>query len=239
MENSERLDRYLRGAMDAEEKTGFEAQLAKDAELAKALELQRDMELFLRRKTQRETLQKQLPAIGKDYFQQAQGAKVITMPRQRRLFLAAASLAAAIALFFMVRWALSPSLFESYAQYPALALTEKSTSTDWSQAETAFNSKKYTEAESLLAQYVAENPLDRQALLYLGICKMEQDKLHEAQSIFQGFTPDEADLRDYADWYLALSYLKAGDKTSCRQALQQLSNTSPFRQQAADLLNKL
>jgi hypothetical protein len=239
MENSERLDKYLRGAMDAEEKAGFEAQLAKDAELAKALELQRDMELFLRRKTQRETLQKQLPAIGKDYFQQAQGAKVITMPRQRRLFLAAASLAAAIALFFMVRWALSPSLFETYAQYPPLALTEKSAGADWSLAETAFNSKKYTEAGALLAQYVAQNPLDRQALLYLGICKMEEDKLQEAQAIFLEFTPGEADLKDYADWYLALSFLKAGDKANCRQVLQQLSNTSPFRHQATDLLNKL
>jgi predicted Zn-dependent protease len=239
MENSERLDKYLRGDMDAEEKAGFEAQLAKDTELAKALELQRDMELFLRRKTQRETLQKQLPAIGKDYFQPAQGAKVITMPRQRRLFLAAASLAAAIALFFMVKWALSPSLFDDYAQYPPLALIEKSAGADWSQAETAFNSNNFAEAERLLAQYIAEHPSDRLAELYLGICNMELDKITEAQAVFRSFTPEEADLKDYADWYLALSYLKAGDKARCRQALQQLSITSPFQQQAADLLKKL
>ncbi|MBK8704101.1 MAG: tetratricopeptide repeat protein [Saprospiraceae bacterium] len=239
MENSERLDKYLRGAMDAEEKAGFEAQLAKDAELAKALELQRDMELFLRRNTQREALKKQLPAIGKDYFQTAQGAKVITMPRQRRLFLAAASLAAAIALFFMVRWALSPSLFESYAQYPPLALTEKSAGADWSQAETAFNSNNYAEAERLLTQYTAEYPSDRQAALYLGICNMETGKIEEAQTAFRNFTPEETDFKDFADWYLALSYLKAGDKTGCRQALQQLSPNSPFQQKATDLLQKL
>ncbi len=239
MENSERIDRYLHGKMNAPEKAAFEAQLAQDAELGKALEWHRDMELFLSRKNRRDALQQQLPAISKDFFKTEKGAKSIPLPRQRRLWLVAASLAATLALFLVVKWALTPPLFDTYAQYPPLALTEKSAGTDWSQAESAFNSKKYAEAEVLLGQYVAQNPQDRQALLYLGICKMERDNLQEAQAIFMGFTPDEKDMKDYADWYLALSYLKSGDKESCRQALQQLSTTSPFRQQAADLLKKL
>lgn len=240
MNNIDRIDRYLSGAMEAEEKQQFELDLATDAQLAEDLALQRDMAVFLKNKTQRSALKSQLRGIGEEYFKAPeQPAKVVQMPPRRRWLWASAA-AAAIVLLLVWQFLLSPTLYEQYAQYPPLALAEKaSTANDWSQAETAFNTGDYATAETQLSEYLEQYPNDQLARLYLGICKMEQNQSTEAQQIFSNFATADASIRDYADWYLALNYLKSEDLQACREALQKIAPSSAFQAQAQDLLGRL
>jgi TolA-binding protein len=239
MNNLERIDRYLSGQMEAEEKRAFDAEAVANPQLAEELALQRDMNDFLRRKDRRDVLQSQLKDIGGDYFKTEQEtAKIVQMPRRRMRFMIAASAAAVIALLLVWQFLLSPTLYDQYAEYAPLALAEKSatTVTDWSQTEAAFNTGDYKTAETQLNQYLTEHPNDQLARLYLGICKMELDKLAEAQQIFQGFATADASIKDYADW---LSYLKAGDTATCQAILQEITPASSLYGRAQDLLKNL
>lgn len=242
MDNIERIDRYLNGEMEAVEKQAFDVEVAANAQLAEELALQKDMVDFLRRKDRRAVLQNELKNIGNDYFKSApETAKVVQMPRQRLRWVMIASAAAVIALLLVWQFLLPSNLYDQYAVYAPLALTEKSATTtvDWSTTEVAFNSRDYKTAATQLTQYLTEYPNDQLARLYLGICKMELDKPDEARQIFQSFANADASIKDYADWYLALSYLKADDEIASRKALQVITPASSLYEQAQALLKKL
>ncbi len=242
MDNIDRIDRYLNGQMEAEEKKIFDAELAADTQLAEELALQCDMVDFLRRKDRRSLLQNELKDIGSDYFKTAQEpAKVVQIPRRRLRWVMAASAAAVIALLIVWQFLLPSNFYNQYAEYAPLALSEKSATTtvDWSTTESAFNSGNYKTAETQLTQYFVEHPNDQLANLYLGICKMELNKLEEARQIFQSFTNADVSLKDYANWYLALSYLKAGDEANCRKILQRTTSASSLYGKVQALLKDL
>jgi TolA-binding protein len=242
MDNTARIDRYLTGAMDAAEREAFEADVTADAQLAEDLALQRDMAVFLRRREHRSALQAQLKDMGRAHFQpEKKEAKTASMSRRRILWVGAMAAAAGLALFLLRPLLFPPSLYDQYAKYPALALAEKSSAgpVDWSAAETAFNSGNYAAAETPLEQYLAVYPADMQAQLYLGICKMELDKHAEARQIFDRLIQEAESFRDYAQWYSALSYLKAGDTTACRRALNDIPAASLFYKKARELAGRL
>lgn len=240
MDNTARIDRYLNGLMAPEEKRAFEAELATDAQLAGDLALQRDMDAMLRRKTQRAQLQAQLQGMSGGYFKDEKGAaKIVGLPRRRLLWAAGLAVAAALAFFVFRPLLFSPS-YERYAQFPPLALAEKSGGVqDWSEAETAFNRGDYGTAAPMLEAYVQAFPGDRQAQLFLGICKMELNRHEEARGIFRSFADADPSLRDYADWYLALSFLKTKDIGACRAALKDISASSAFYAESGKLLKRL
>lgn len=242
MDNTARIDRYLSGDMEVGEKQAFESELASDPALAEELALQRDMAVFLQRKDRRSALKEQLKGLGNEYFKQPkEPAKVVSLPRRRLLWTVAASAAVVLALIVAWQFLFNPSLYDQYARYPALALAEKSTDgpMDWSRAEEAFNTGDYATAETLLAQYLDQFPGDQLALLYLGICRMELDRLDEARQIFRGLATADASIKDYADWYLALSFLKSGDKASCLEVLQQISPSSSLYGKSRELTKEL
>lgn len=240
MDSTERIDRYLNGRMDAEERRAFEAELATDAQLARDLALQRDMDAMLRRKNQRVQLQAQLQGMSGSYFQAEKGpGKIVGLTRRRLLWAAGFAAAAALAFFVLRPVLFSPS-YERYAQFPQLALAEKSGGVqNWAEAETAFNAGNYAKAEPILQAYTEAFPDDRQALLFLGICKMELDRQEEAREIFRSFADADPSLSDYADWYLALSFLQENDLAGCRAALGDISQSSVFYAESQKLLRKL
>ncbi len=242
MDNTERIDRYLHGAMDAAEKQAFEAEAASNTQLAEELALQRDMERFLHRRAHRDALQAQLRGMDSAYFrEETPEVKLRALPRRRLLWIGVVAAAAALALFVLRPVLFGPTLYEQYAQYPSLSLAEKSASatTDWSKAEQAFNARDYAAAEPLLRSYVESFPEDMQARLFLGICQMESDRPDDARQTFRSFAQADASLRDYADWYLALSYLKTGDYAACRQVLEAVAPASAQYGKAKELLEKL
>ena len=238
MEATKRIDKYLSGQMDADEKAAFEQELKANESLAEELALQKDMNRFLQGHRRRDALKSELDALGAEFFSQKSG-KVVSMAGRRRWMLAIA----ATVLVLVVAWlALRPSLYEQYAVHPPLALVEKSSATanDLSMAEQAFNHGDYEKALPILQEYVANNPTDDLVKVYLGIAKMELGETPEAREIFTSLATSTApEIRDFAVWNLALSYLKDGDEANCSKVLRSIPADSGYYQKAQQLLERL
>ena len=88
MNNTERIDRFLRGELPADEKKALETELSQNADLASELALQKDMETFLRKQSQRAALRDQLQAVGGEFFQpteKAEPSRIVSLPRRQTL----------------------------------------------------------------------------------------------------------------------------------------------------------
>jgi cytochrome c-type biogenesis protein CcmH/NrfG len=241
MENqTETIDKFLRGELSAEEKAAFETQLASDTALAEELALQQDMERFLSKRAQRSALQGQLTQMGPEFFQTA---PLQIASRQTPVWRWAVGIAATVLLLvFAARWVFQPSLYSQFAQHPQLALVEKSASASKSTAELEqiFNNGDYQRALPLLQVYTAQHPADAQGKLYLGICFLEEKKYTEARQIFGALQQDaSASIADFATWYLALTALREGDKAAARELLKKIGPESEFSEKAGDLVKRL
>lgn len=236
MDETIRIDRYLSGAMSSSERQAFEQELTTNAELREQVQLQRSMQQFLQHKEERQELQQKLTQTGGDFFQIRQAR-----PRLWVRWAAGSAAAAAVVLLVVWQFLLQPSLYDTYADFPPLTLTEKSADTpvDWSQTEAAFNGGDYATAAEQLAQYLQTYPDDQQAQLYLGIARMELGQAEEANELFRQLADASADIRPYAIWYRALNYLKADKKDNCRAVLEAIPQASPFYEEAQELLGKL
>lgn len=242
MTTTERIDRYLSGLMDAAELKAFEAELVSDESLARELQLQKDMLRVVSSADRRRALKGQLADLGNRYFSeetQAPGGEVVPMKPRRYLRLLAA--AAAVLLLIVAYFALRPSLYDQFAKHPPLALVEKSgaAADGLSAAEEAFNQGHYRRAIPPLEDYLAANPNDDLVRIYLGIANMEIGDLATAQSLFQDLRQGDAALEDFARWNLALSFLKEGDKSGCREVLEAIPDQSVYALQARELLERL
>lgn len=237
-----KIDKYLSGLMDADERAAFEKELEANPALAEELALHRDMDLFLKKRTQRQALQTQLRQLGEQHLKaeetSGEGRVVRRTFSRFRLGLAAA---ATIALLVVAWFALRPSLYEQYATHPALALTEKATDATQlgSEAETAFNNGDYRAAIPLLEQWLDQHPDDDMVRAYLGIALMESGRVDEARNLFEQLQTAAPEVQDFARWNLALSFLKTGEKARCKEVLKSIPESSAYYTKARELLEKL
>lgn len=107
---------------------------------------------------------------------------------------------------------------------------------------TAIQSKRFEEAEMTFKQYVSENQNDRQAVFYLGLSYLFNQKPLEAEAAFIKVVQNTTEQDEYFDrarWYLCNLYLaKAANKDKGIQLLQDIAedNQSRFREMAAKKL---
>jgi len=135
---------------------------------------------------------------------------------------------------------MQPDLYQQYAEFPPLALSEKSTTTtNWAATEQAFNAGNYEQAAVQLEAYLESFPEDQPPRLYLGIAKMEIGELEAARRLFSEVSTAAPGLSDYAEWYRALSFLKTGDRATAESLLREIENGSPFYEQAQEVLSAL
>mgnify|MGYP006272213539 FL=1 len=237
MEESKRIDDYLSGQLSAADQQAFEEELSRDPELRRQVDLQRDMAFLLRHQKGRAELKGQLEKTGADFFGEAEPAR----PTARIRWIGwAAAAAAAVLLFVLWPVFVQPDLYQQYAEFPPLALSEKSTAaTNWAATEEAFNTGDYNQAALQLEDYLKAFPEDQQARLYLGIAKMETGELEAARRLFSEVIAVAPALSDYAEWYRALSFLKGNAPERARPALEGITQESPFYEEAEAILRQL
>lgn len=240
------IEEYLDGRLSEEARAELEARLDTDDELAQAFALRRDMDRHLRKQEKRAQLKATLAELGEEFFQAeapaAKPAEAKRIPLHRRWYAYAAAILLVATVSVVLYLNLRPGLYEQYAQHAPLALTVMSADTDalGAQAEQAFNDGHYENAYVLLQNYVSTNPENNLARLYLGISALETNRLEEAQSIFNQLkTEAGGQWADYGQWYLALAYLKRGDKAACRAELEEITEDSEWYEEAQRLLDRL
>lgn len=238
MDESKRIDEYLSGQLSAADQQAFEEELNRDPELRAQVDLQRDMAFLLSHQKDKAALRAQLEQTGAEFFREGESAR--PKARVRWIGWAATAVAAAVLLFVFWPVFMQPDLYQQYAEFPPLALSEKSTATtNWAATEQAFNTGDYAEAAVQLEDYLETFPEDQQARLYLGIAQMETGELETARRLFAEVRAAAPGLSDYAEWYRALSFLKGNAPEKARATLKSITEGSPFYEEAQAILRQL
>lgn len=105
----------------------------------------------------------------------------------------------------------------------------------------AYEKGDYDKAYEGFEVRVTTNKEDIASWFYLGICAIELNKLPEAENALDMVVNSSNDkYREQAHWYLALSYLKAGDESMTIIVLEDIKKSkSTYTQRAKELLSKL
>jgi hypothetical protein len=247
MTNSELFEEYLNGKLAGDETTGFEKRLREDETFAREFELYRttqtDMQQWEQTGAAREQLTQTLKKItGRNGKQ--------TPVRPLRFYLLRI---AAVAILVPVLWMLfkgsdkdsrksEKELYADYAGGEKISGT-RSANTDrlWDSVGGLFYDAKYGEAIKPLQQVIATGADSlQQATVYLGYCFMQIDSVAAAENIFKRGDIKPGEVKERAQWYLALLYLKTKRKTQCIEMLNGLSvSGNRYKEKAAALLKEL
>lgn len=223
------IDRYLQGRLSAPEQAAFEARCRQEPAFAEAVRTHALAEYAVR------------TAATKARYARLQAAWSDLPPqagRRRHLRpVAWLSMAAAVILLLLLLWPRpTPDLPALYAQYPIeapfAALRGSAGDTAWAAAATAYTAGEYAAAIGVLETILADTARhDRaKAQFYLGLSYLqlppatgatETARLAAARAALTSVAP-ESSYREAALWYLALSYLRAGDAPGARTALARI-----------------
>lgn len=246
-ESYDKIEKYLQGELGPEEQARFEQQMRQDPDLNMEVLLFRQVKDSLTHQLQtqseKQAFKKRLSGIESGYFQGTdEGVKNrrLLVPRTFWIKLAVAS---AVLLILLWRpW--QPSLYDQFFEPPQAALTVMSGSEEVNLAEmqTTYNEKRYKEALPLIQTYLNQYPEDTEVTLLKGICQLEMGLFDDAQSTFEAIYSGRSIFRHNAGWFLALTYLKQGDREKCIQYLDLIledPTIGSYNEDAQKLLRKL
>ena len=104
-----------------------------------------------------------------------------------------------------------------------------------------YESGNYQKAYRQFHENIRANKNDDTSWFYLGICAIELDLLQEAEEAFEKVSAmSESKYKEQAQWYLALNYLKAEDKSRSKATLNEIIlSGSSYGTKAQELLLEL
>jgi tetratricopeptide (TPR) repeat protein len=153
---------------------------------------------------------------------------------------------ALVAVYFLVPGKETPeALYASYFVPYEDVLSVRDNSETWlTEAMHFYNQKEYSAAADRFRRYIIFSSTDPKELstetFYWGISLLESGKPDEAVAILGSVIYHEGLLKEQAEWYRALAYLKMGDIESCRNQLMEINRDgNDYQMKAAELLGKL
>lgn len=103
-----------------------------------------------------------------------------------------------------------------------------------------YNNKEYTAAAERFQNYVTENQNDLNAQFYLGLSLIESGKVNDGIDALGLVITGKGLLKEQAEWYRALGYLKLGDIESCKKQLEEINREGhDYQSKAVSLLSDL
>ena len=154
-------------------------------------------------------------------------------------FAIAASVALLLGFFVFNQFSGEPN-YSDFANYDQISLTVRGTSDALlNEAETAFNSKNYEQAEQLFNQILEEDSSNTEIQFYKSITLIETNQFSEADELLKGISEGNSIYKNKATWYLALSKLKQDNLEGCKNILKNIPEDAEDYKQAQKLLNKL
>lgn len=99
----------------------------------------------------------------------------------------------------------------------------------------AYENEKFQEADSLFN--IVNDQHKEYILFYKGITKIELKQYDSAQIYFSNYLySDGMQFRDQAKWYMALSFLVAGDTINGKKALEKLKENSGYKMEEVNMI---
>ncbi|HIC32524.1 MAG TPA: tetratricopeptide repeat protein [Flavobacteriaceae bacterium] len=237
---------YLSGNLDENATNAFETRLETDKAFKQSFNIYKDISAHLDHKIGNEEktmdFRANLDSISHNYFSKlnAQQEEVESKKTFSFYKLAiAASVALLLGFFVFNQFSGDPS-YSDFANYDQISLTVRGENDALlKDAETAFNTKNYEDAELLFNQILEEDSSNIEIQLYKSISLVETNQFSEADELLNGISEGNSIYKNKAMWYLALSKLKQEDFEACKTVLKNIPEDTEDYKQAQKLLNKL
>jgi len=127
-----------------------------------------------------------------------------------------------------------------YANHEIISLTVRgSDKANYKQAEKAFNTMQYKEANTLFDLILNEAPTATDIKLYKAIALMEINSFDEADTLLNNLSKQNTLYSNEAVWYLALSKLKQKDYDGCKKVLTNIVSDNYYFTKSQHLLRAL
>jgi TolA-binding protein len=145
----------------------------------------------------------------------------------------------ATGLFVWAPW--SSGLYEQYAISRDMPFPANSSDVNGNflKGASLFNEGKYDKSRKLLQTEYMLNPQNPVLSYYFAITLVETGKEYEARTIFMNLYKGESAFKYDAAYYVALSFIKEGDKAAAKEWLQkipgQYANSSKAKALMAEL----
>jgi hypothetical protein len=235
------ISRYLDGEMNAEEQKAFEEQMQQDADLKKEVELFKEVNETLKMKLHPDesesALRNTLEEMRDQYFQSK--TKVVSFNRFRWMAVAASILIAVVSLTIWAPW--KKDLYKQYAYIKMPGVEERGAPGDslLKQVADDFNKKKYAETVRSFEIVLKNDPQNSFLHYYYAIALQLNGEIEKSRSEFLPLYNGSSSFKYGAAFYMALSYLKEKDKTTCKEWLDKIPADADMYGKAQELLKKL
>ena len=246
-EYTNHISSYLEGEMDDSQREAFEEACRQDVELRSALktELQARMAIHEYAKKERKDF------YSKPGYLEKPG--VLSKTSKWSSYLRVAAFFSIICVFGLVvyRYVRTPGLEELYERnfqlYPVSMerstgnATMMNTDSLWQLAGQAYQQGKWEVSAPLLQDLVEDDSFAARDLarLLLGNIALAQDNPESAIGVLQQIDRDNLALRYDVAWYLALAYLKQGNKKLAIEELKILEGSKEYKERAEKAREKL
>ena len=238
------IERYNAGEMPPAEINWFEKELAGNDTLRK--------EVMLRKRTDQLLVQHDLISLRNrlSSIEKTREEKLIKTIGKRTVAIRYAAVFAGLVLIgslFMlqIRNQSSEVLYNknfSAYEFPGPSRTVQSQSDhQFGMALKYYSDKHFSDAETLLGQYLKANEGNMQAMILYGVSAMENKNFVVAKASFGKIIKDKDNLyTDHAEWYLALCNVATGETAEAKQQLSAIvASENIYRNKAKKLMKHL
>lgn len=242
------INRYLDGEMNADETAAFEQQMQENAELKNEVSLLREVNETLQMKMypgeNEKALQLTLMELRGDYFgnenvTEKPTARIISFRRTRWVAALAAVLIMVVMLTVWQPW--QKNLYQQYAGTEMPAASERGGAADslLKKATVFFNDKNFSSSIPLFESILKADPQNAFVQYYYGIALLQNGQVQNSRKEFTSLYNGSSVFGYDAAFYMALSYLKEKNKTTCREWLNKIPADAGVYGKAQELLKKL
>ena len=233
--NEEHIERYFNNLLSEAEKLKFENKLASDNDFKKVVEAYAVIYNSLDEIKAEELLNRlrKVESSIEGEIEQQQGIPLYFRWAAVFIFLVSVSL-----WFYLGIAPSEKALFLAYYEpYPNVEDPVSRSGENTAEVWKLYEAQDYTAAYVLFQSNLEINPNDNASRFYAGICALELNTLDSAEGAFSTIVSNK-DPRffEQAQWYLALTYLKAGDETALDQVLEDIIESASSYNKKADEL---
>ncbi|WP_024772269.1 tetratricopeptide repeat protein [Aquimarina macrocephali] len=241
-EKYELFDRFCSNELSATEEKTLTKLISENESIAKELKLYQELNSHLDTRfaseKEEEALENNLKIIGDSHFNRkatTKETKVIRMPAWA--YAAAASVAIIFGVYFFGQ---SSPTYNDFANIPELSITERgNTEKNSKNAEHAFNSKDYAEAEKHLLILLSKDENNAEYQFYYGLSLLEQDKYVATTRVLEKLYQGNSGYKYKALWFESLNQLKQKKYDQCAALLKNIPEDAEDYVRAQELLKKM
>ncbi len=244
--DTDAIHTYLKGRMDQETLRKFEEALSNNEELTDEVQWHKDFQDILLL-AEKEDLQEHVQQLIEEEKNQGSTkpneAKVVPLQsfwRDNRRYLSVAALLAIAFATSLLFFSSEPKpLFAKHLEAPYFSSPEKTrggAKIDWIKS---YQDQDYPQVVALLQQLEQKSELSNEQKLYLGLAYLYQEDNHTAEAIQYLKATQQKNPTLYnstCNWYIALAYLKDGQKEKAKEYLQEIVAKQSWKHQEAKQL---